>query len=288
MQFKSLFTAASLLAMANAVRFNGTHGCGTPEPDAEQLSAHEGFLEKERMALVKGVAQNSTVTVNTYFHVVSKTQDPADGYLTQKMLDDQFTALNKAYNPHGFAFNLIGSDWTVNSTWSVGKDEKDMKVALRKGSYADLNIYFMTELGKDLLGFCTFPKLLHEPGSNTFLRDGCSVLAQTVPGGTEEDYNTGATAIHEVGHWMNLLHTFQGGCLPPGDLVDDTAAEAVPASDDDNSDCPVGRNSCILIPGVDPIHNYMDYAEDSCYTGFTNGQAARMHSSWMEFRAGDA
>jgi len=44
--------------------------------------------------------------------------------------------------------------------------------------------------------------------------------------------------------------------------------------------------SCPDRPGVDPIHNFMDYSFDSCYTEFTPGQAVRMKSSWQRYRAG--
>lgn len=160
-----------------------------------------------------------------------------------------------------------------------------MKSTLRRGSYSALNLYFQTNLtspsaipGKPpniLLGSCTLPKTVtYVPDFCTFPPcspisfpasvysfDGCSILASTLPGGSFRGYNKGGTAVHEIGHWFGLLHTFQGeNCSfgNSGDYIDDTPLEAA-----STNGCPVEKDSCPLEPGVDPIHNYMDYSSDA-------------------------
>jgi hypothetical protein len=79
-----------------------------------------------------------------------------------------------------------------------------------------------------------------------------------------------------------VAHTFgegDGSCTGDGDFVSDTAFEATPAFG-----CEVGRDTCPNEPGVDPITNFMDYSDDACFTGFTNGQTARIVSYWNAYR----
>src|SRR5262249_802079 len=63
-----------------------------------------------------------------------------------------------------------------------------------------------------------------------------------------------------------------------GDLVDDTPFEASPAFG-----CPIDRNTCPQ-PGLDPIHNYMDYTDDPCMSEQTAGQIDLMHAMVTSYR----
>ncbi|KAH8896425.1 metalloprotease, partial [Thozetella sp. PMI_491] len=271
MQLKSLVFAA-LAATVSAQR-----RCGAPSPTEEQVAQAKAFAVQEAAARVAGnVTARATINVNVYFHVLATSTSVSGGYLSSATLASQLAAMNDAYAPHSIAFVQAGADWTVNSNWASDGSELTMKKALRKGTYADLNIYFMPTM--DYLGYCYFP-VSTTTGSNNFYYDGCSILSSTVPGGSETNYNEGLTVVHEVGHWFNLFHTFEGGCSG-GDQVADTPAEASAASG-----CPIGRDTCTAA-GVDPIHNYMDYTYDSCYEEFTAGQQARMYSAWNTYRAG--
>ncbi|PKS05690.1 hypothetical protein jhhlp_007957 [Lomentospora prolificans] len=281
MLFKNLIIAAlGVLGVSGHVapRQNRPFGCGTAEPDAEHIGMSKVFAAQE--AKTDGnLTARATINVGVYFHVVAAGSGVSDGYLTDKMLKDQLAVLNTDFAPHGIAFKLLGTDRTINAGWARDGNEMAMKRSLRKGTYKDLNIYFQTALSGDALGYAYLPTSV-SAGSNEFYRDGVSLNAQTVPGGSLPKFNLGKTGTHEVGHWMGLYHTFQGGCTGNGDYVSDTPAQA-----SSSSGCPVGRDSCPSQPGLDPIHNYMDYSDDSCYEEFSTGQKTRMYSFWNTYRA---
>ena len=219
-------------------------------------------------------------SVDVYFHVINKGSGIANGDVTTSMINNQISVLNNAFSAWGWSFDLVDVDRTTNAAWyTMGPGtaaEQQAKNALRQGTADDLNIYSANP-GGGLLGWATFPQNYTSQPAN----DGVVVLYSSLPGGSAAPYNLGDTGTHEVGHWMGLFHTFQGGCgKKQGDLVDDTAAERSPAFG-----CPTGRDSC-RGGGLDPIENFMDYTDDACMFQFTSGQDARMDAMFSTYRAG--
>jgi len=82
MYVKTLLLGLATAAMAHVVR-ERPFGCGTPEPTAEQLKTSSALAvqEKNKMTLF-GAEPLPVLEIDTYFHVVSISEDPADGYLT--------------------------------------------------------------------------------------------------------------------------------------------------------------------------------------------------------------
>ncbi|KAI4239143.1 MAG: hypothetical protein L6R40_005576 [Gallowayella cf. fulva] len=281
--------------------------CETQEPDDALRSLHKELSAQKKLRKVKPRDPESFL-IETYFHFVV-TEDTAKYYtpdVRNQLATAQLNALNNAYSTIGISFNLHDPSFNVNSSWATNGDELSMKTALRQGTYSALNIYFQSNLSSDglqndpsnfLLGYCELPTQVtrttcSSQGSCTsrstppiyYKTDGCNVLLATMPGGGMQTYDQGKTAVHEVGHWFGLLHTFQdNSCASTstGDYIDDTPQELT-ATDG----CPTGKDSCPGSAGMDPIANYMDYSSDACYTNFTPLQGDRIIDLYKRMRQG--
>jgi hypothetical protein len=287
-------TAPAVLAGASNLCAS-THGApsdarvrpGHLKADPNSLTAKQaGKLGNPptRNALAAG-----SVTVPTIYHVISDhVLSTRERNRWTRLVDAQTDVLNASYSGEtsptaadtAFRFNQVKITWTVNADWYTmipdSKAERDAKAALREGGAGTLNIY-AANIGAGLLGWATFPQNFQDQQT----KDGVVILDESMPGGNLAIYSEGDTATHEVGHWLGLYHTFQNGCSTTGDSVADTAPEQTPAFY-----CPVGRDTCTKDALLDPIHNFMDYTQDSCMYEFTAGQAQRMSDSWQAYRAG--
>jgi hypothetical protein len=265
---------------------SGTAAAGFAGRGGESREPDLGQTHQDLPASARGRAgPGFTAGIPVYVHVIT---DGAVGSLTTKQINAQISVLNLTFAggeggaDSGFSFQLAGVTRTDNAAWFYagpgGVNEHSMKKALRQGGPDALNLYSTT--AGDFLGWAYLPDIVTKPGQAHL--DGVVIDWESMLG-TSTTYagrfDQGETATHEVGHWLNLEHTFFGGCNAKGDFVDDTPAQKTPTSG-----CPVGKDTCSA-PGLDPIHNYMDYSFDSCYTEFTAGQAQRMSDAWLLYRA---
>jgi hypothetical protein len=133
-----------------------------------------------------------------------------------------------------------------------------------------LNLWVCT-LGGGLLGYAQFP-------GGSADTDGVVILniAFGTTGTAKAPYNLGRTAVHEVGHWLNLNHIW-------GDTSDCSGTDHV--ADTPNAQFPnYGAPSfphitCSNGPSGDMFMNYMDYVDDRVMVMFTHGQVARMQAA---------
>ena len=240
------------------------------------------FAARKAEKSISGEANATGGVIDVYFHVINRGTGIANGDISTAMINDQMAVLNSAFALTGWSFNLVATDRTTNSTWynnCYGNSESAMKNALRRGTADDLNLYSCNP-SNGILGYATFPSSYTSQPK----LDGVVVLYSSLPGGTAAPYNEGDTVTHEVGHWMGLYHTFQGGCarnVAGGDGVVDTPAEKSPAYG-----CPAGRDSCRNLTGLDPIENFMDYTDDSCMFTFSPDQDDRMDAQFTTYRFG--
>ena len=222
--------------------------------------------------------------IGVVFHVVSDGR--GNGDVSDAIIAAQMDVINQAFDGVDgggmpYAFDLLKTTRTADRKWYTGcygRSERSMKSSLREGGASTLNIYSCNP-SNGILGYATFPTSYDAQPS----LDGVVILDESMPGGTAAPYNLGDTLTHEIGHWLGLYHTFQGGCGDytggSSDFVADTAPEAEPAYQ-----C-APRDTCTADAIPDPIFNFMDYTPDSCMYEFTPGQTSRADSFWQAYRA---
>ena len=267
--------------------------CKTRQVDDLEVREINTRVAKSRGSARDKPGSGTTIPVN--FHVIYR----ADGVgnIPDAWLDNQIAAMNEHFSGGdgpvyrepaanmSFRFVKASVTRTQNDAWYAAGPgsaaEVEMKNTLHTGGATDLNFY--TNSGGGYLGWATFPFWY----ADAPLQDGVVCFWASLPGSNFVPYNEGDTGTHEVGHWVGLFHTFQGGCSPAqlNDGVDDTPAERAPTFGCPTTDLDTCKAPSA--PGLDPYENFMDYTDDPCMYKFTTGQSARADSMWATYRAGN-
>ncbi len=290
-----LATVGGLLPVSIADATGPQSWCGIGTPSEQTAKDLDTLRAAEVSSRRSPWARRQVINIPIHLHgVLDPNADPNS--ITGDMMAGQFDVMNQAYAPHGIQFTLVTMTMVTDSTLAnfnttafyedPEADEYRISYlkACRNGGYDELNIWFYTNLEAGLNGVCSLPDTTSQ--ITNLWRDGCHIVAGTMPGGDRESYNVGFTAVHETGHWLGLLHPWgdtTGDCDGVGDRVDDTPAQSQPVFG-----CPATpQNSCPGQDGFDNADNYMDYADDTCYGSqkFTLGQEIRMHSSYSLLRS---
>lgn len=171
------------------------------------------------------------------------------------------------YDPDGNCTNgVIRTEST--ETYDGGENLKNISPTWDRASY--LNIWVCEDIGSGAAGYTFRPWAVNGPGGEE--DDGIVILHDYVGSIGTGSYSRSRALTHEVGHWINLPHTW-GQTNQPG--------EPENCNDEDNiTDTPntIGHTSCNIdaetCGSLDNVQNYMDYSY--CYKMFTNGQKSRM------------
>lgn len=286
--------------------------------DQENL-AIQGLLEQRAPASVSGII------IPVVVYVVYQPADAIWTNVTNNIIYGQLNALNAVYAPAGVQFCLASSagssslpttldptgatdpgiEWVSSPLANHLTSQEAALKAVVPPSAAVLpaanfmRIWVVEDIDdpthstpNGVAGYARFPGSVPPALDGIVMRYdvfgdvstcGCSYLLP--------NYDEGDVLAHEVGHYLNLYHTFQGGCsgmdaatcASAGDYVCDTPPVAAA-----NSGCPApgSVDSCNETPNApDLLDNEMDYTNDICRATFTPGQQQRMIAAAQLFRA---
>ncbi|HKO98903.1 MAG TPA: M43 family zinc metalloprotease [Pyrinomonadaceae bacterium] len=215
-----------------------------------------------------------------FFHVITKGEyQTTDGNISEATVEEQMRILNEKFAETNVQFKLEDVDWHKDKTedlawYRMTQNSPAETAAMKKLGVKLKNVLNVYTAGLNgTRGWGVYPwDFRLDP-----YRDGVVVCFETLPIGNTNYH--GKTLVHEVGHWLGLLHTHENGCAQPGDAVADTPAEEIPAPP---NVClyEERRDTCREDPGYDPVENFMDTSPDSCMFKFTPGQSARI--DWFE------
>ena len=221
-----------------------------------------------------------TINLPIYLYVVysNETQN-----ISNEQIQSQIAVLNQDFNDTGYEdvpeeFRSVAAN--INITFSLEVIDRQFNSTFKWGfnsslkeSYPAVPGYltiWVANIGNGVYGYAQFPG--GEPST-----DGIVISPQYfgTTGTVSSPHDSGRTATHEVGHWLNLRHIWGDGNCRQDDFCDDT-----PSSDSPNYGCPTYPTSGCRKTSM--TMNYMDYSNGNCTNMFTLDQKNRMRATFAD------
>ncbi len=235
---------------------------------------------------------DSLLIIPVWVHVIRRL-DGVTGEVSDALVNSQIGVLNEDFRAipgtagqngvdTGIQFRLAGISRYNDDCAFSDKSNECMK-GMQKDPNRYLNLY--TKYISGYLGYAFLPQTdagQFYDGVYIDYRYFGRIPADAYP------YDRGRSCTHEVGHYLGLLHPFEGGCVScvkpdcyeNSDFICDTNAQAEPLYGCLDADG-ASPESCDT---PDPYTNYMNYTDDACMDRFTAEQAQRMRCALIHYR----
>lgn len=320
------------------VKIDGHVGCGTDAIHRDLLSSNATYQQKHEdfETLIKNNGYQSSLRASTIYkipvvvHIMHLGEASGAGTnLSDKQVKNGIDRLNQQFrktaggigdgagvdveiefalavrDPNGNCTNgIVRTDLSGDSDYanygikhsgSNGILDANLKALSRWNPTNYYNIYLVYKIDGDnctdnsgsFTGGYAYFASSHGDAADGMIMLSCSYVK-----------TTSSTLAHELGHSLNLYHTFQGdasgtSCPDPagdGDFCDDTPrhirySEHPENSNQYNNCAYAGTNNCDAGSTQDHMHNYMDYTFQACTNQFTADQKTRMVTALTSVRS---
>jgi len=285
-----------------------THPCGFNnymeqryEEEPDLLEMREQY-EVEIQSIINSRSYFSQKVIPVVIHIIYNDSysniSNSQVYSALTALNEDFNASNSDYSSVVSSFSGVKSDVEItftlanidpsgNATSGITRTQSDLtdsagenvKSLVLWDTDMYLNIWVVDNIDSGAGAYAYYPGTAPSGAEGIVCTHG-----QFGTTGTSSSSNFAATTLtHEVGHYLNLSHTW-------GDSNDPEVASN--CDDDDNVDdtpntigtlygCNTSQSTC---GSLDNVQNYMDYT--SCTNMFTEGQRSRLHAALHSAQGG--